>query len=51
MYLFQHENIEEDLKNDFSSVKIVSNKSNQDQHEQTPEDQRPLTQPNNYQIY
>ncbi|XP_062867496.1 macrophage colony-stimulating factor 1 receptor isoform X2 [Trichomycterus rosablanca] len=47
----QYKNLHQELKENFSSVKFVFNKSNQDPRDQTPEDQRPLTQSNNYQIY
>ncbi|KAK3524215.1 hypothetical protein QTP70_023601 [Hemibagrus guttatus] len=47
----QYENIQQELTQRFESMQCVTDKTNEDDHDKTPEEQRPLTHSNNYQLY
>ncbi|XP_058271900.1 macrophage colony-stimulating factor 1 receptor isoform X2 [Hemibagrus wyckioides] len=47
----QYENIQQELTQRFESMERVTDKTNEDHRDKTPEEQRPLTHSNNYQLY
>ncbi|XP_034167235.2 macrophage colony-stimulating factor 1 receptor 1 isoform X1 [Pangasianodon hypophthalmus] len=47
----QYQNIQQEISQTFESLPCVKAKTNDNHHDKTPEEQRPLTHSNNYQLY